>query len=75
MCETQYTHTHTQSDFLLVMLKDMIRVYPDLRVILMSATIDTSLFASYFDHAPIIEVLGKTFPVQGGWVGKAGSPC
>ena len=43
----------------------MIRVYPDLRVILMSATIDTSLFSRYYGNCPIIEVEGKTYPVQG----------
>lgn len=60
-----HPHSLTQSDFLLVMLKDMVQAYPELRVVLMSATIDTSLFAAYFDHAPVIEVMGKTFPVQG----------
>ncbi len=54
-----------QSDFLLVVLRDMVRVYPHLRVILMSATIDTSLFAAYFDHAPILEIVGRAFPVKG----------
>ncbi len=57
-----------QSDFLLVVLRDMVRVYPHLKVVLMSATIDTSLFAAYFDHAPILEIVGKAFPVQGVYV-------
>ena len=43
----------------------MLRVYPDLRVVLMSATIDTSLFSRYYGDCPIIEVEGKTHPVQG----------
>jgi ATP-dependent RNA helicase A len=42
----------------------MIRVYPDLRVILMSATIDTSLFSRYYGDCPVIEVEGKTYPIQ-----------
>jgi ATP-dependent RNA helicase A len=42
----------------------MIQTYPDLRVILMSATIDTSLFSRYFGDCPIIEVEGKAYPVQ-----------
>ena len=53
------------SDFLLVMLRDMVHINPDLRVILMSATIDTSLFSSYFESCPVVEVsagLGKKFP-------------
>lgn len=42
----------------------MIHVFPDLRVILMSATIDTSLFSKYFNNCPVIEVQGRAFPVQ-----------
>ena len=52
------------SDFLLVVLRDMVHTYPDMRVILMSATIDTSLFSSYFGNCPIVEVPGRAFPVQ-----------
>jgi len=54
-----------QSDFLLVVMRDMLRAYPSLRVVLMSATIDTSLFSSYFGNCPIIEIQGKIHPVQG----------
>ena len=59
------THTHMQSDFILVVLRDMVQTYPDLRVVLMSATIDTSLFSRYFTDCPIIEVEGKAYSVQG----------
>ncbi|XP_058120720.1 dosage compensation regulator [Anopheles ziemanni] len=52
------------SDFILVVLRDMVHTYPDLRVILMSATIDTTLFSSYFGDCPVLEVQGRTFPVQ-----------
>lgn len=52
------------SDFLLVVLRDMIHTYPDLRVILMSATIDTTLFSGYFGDCPVIEVEGRTHPVD-----------
>ncbi|XP_055390609.1 dosage compensation regulator [Condylostylus longicornis] len=52
------------SDFLLVVLRDMVHTYPDLRVILMSATIDTTLFSEYFGKCPVLEVPGRTFPVQ-----------
>ncbi|GFY54116.1 ATP-dependent RNA helicase A protein [Trichonephila inaurata madagascariensis] len=48
----------------MVVLRDMVRAFPQLRVILMSATIDTSLFQEYFGNCPIIEVSGETFPVQ-----------
>ncbi|XP_064520167.1 ATP-dependent RNA helicase A isoform X5 [Pseudopipra pipra] len=52
------------TDFLLVVLRDVIRAYPEIRVVLMSATIDTSMFCEYFFNCPIIEVYGRTFPVQ-----------
>ncbi|XP_037905675.1 dosage compensation regulator [Hermetia illucens] len=52
------------SDFLLVVLRDMVHTYPDLRVILMSATIDTTLFAEYFGGCPVLEIPGRAHPVQ-----------
>ncbi|XP_016931471.4 dosage compensation regulator mle isoform X1 [Drosophila suzukii] len=52
------------SDFLLVILRDMVDTYPDLHVILMSATIDTTLFSKYFGGCPVLEVPGRAFPVQ-----------
>lgn len=56
---------HPQTDFLMVVLRDVIHAFPDTRVILMSATIDTTMFREYFFNCPIIEVFGRTFPVQG----------
>nr|XP_008112926.1 PREDICTED: ATP-dependent RNA helicase A isoform X1 [Anolis carolinensis] len=52
------------TDFLLVVLRDVVQAYPEIRVILMSATIDTSMFCEYYFNCPIIEVFGRTFPVQ-----------
>lgn len=57
---------HLQTDFLIVVLRDVIQAYPEVRVVLMSATIDTSMFREYFFNCPIIEVFGRTFSVQGG---------
>lgn len=51
------------TDFIMVVLRDMVHTYPDLRVILMSATIDTTMFSKYFNDCPVIEVPGVTFPV------------
>ena len=56
-----------QTDFLLVVLRDMVRTYQGLRVILMSATVDTSLFTDYFGQVTVVEVYGRVFPVQGRW--------
>ena len=54
-----------QTVFLLVLLRDMVQNFPDLRVILMSATIDTTLFCDYFTGCRVVEVRGRVHPVQG----------
>ncbi|XP_015579120.2 DExH-box ATP-dependent RNA helicase DExH5, mitochondrial isoform X2 [Ricinus communis] len=51
-------------DFLLIVLKDLLPHRPDLRLILMSATLDAELFSSYFDGAPILRIPGFTYPVR-----------
>lgn len=51
------------SDFIMVVLRDMVHTYPDLRVILMSATIDTTLFSNYFGNCPVVEIVGRTHSV------------
>ena len=51
-------------DFLLGYLKQLLPRRPDLRVIVTSATIDVERFAALFDDAPIIEVSGRTYPVE-----------
>ncbi len=51
-------------DFLLGYLKRLLPRRPDLRVIITSATIDPERFARHFDGAPVVEVSGRTFPVE-----------
>jgi len=51
-------------DFLLGYLKRLLPKRPDLKIIITSATIDTQRFASHFNNAPVIEVSGRTFPVE-----------
>ena len=51
-------------DFLLGYLKTLLPRRPDLKVIITSATIDLQRFSEHFDDAPIIEVSGRTFPVD-----------
>lgn len=51
-------------DFLLGYLQTLLPKRPDLKVIITSATIDTQAFAAAFGGAPIIEVSGRTFPVE-----------
>lgn len=51
-------------DFLLGYLKQLLPRRPDLKVIITSATIDTDKFSAHFNDAPIIEVSGRTYPVD-----------
>ena len=51
-------------DFLLGYLKMLLPQRPDLKLIVTSATIDTERFSRHFDDAPVIEVSGRTYPVE-----------
>ncbi|RZA05293.1 MAG: ATP-dependent RNA helicase HrpA, partial [Moraxellaceae bacterium] len=51
-------------DFLLGYLKQLLPRRPDLKLIITSATIDLQRFSEHFDNAPIIEVSGRTYPVD-----------
>lgn len=53
-----------ESDFLLLILRDLLKVRKDLTVILMSATLNADLFSKYFAGCPVIEIPGRTFPVE-----------
>jgi ATP-dependent RNA helicase HrpA len=51
-------------DFILGYLKQLLPRRPDLKVIVTSATIDTERFSHHFGGAPIVEVSGRTYPVE-----------
>lgn len=51
-------------DFLLGYLKQLLPRRPDLKLIVTSATIDTARFSAHFANAPVIEVTGRTYPVD-----------
>ncbi len=51
-------------DFLLGYLKQLLHKRPDLKVIVTSATIDAERFSKHFNDAPVIEVSGRTYPVE-----------
>ena len=51
-------------DFLLGYLKQLLPRRPELKLIVTSATIDTARFSEHFGGAPIIEVSGRTYPVE-----------
>ncbi|CAH0598209.1 unnamed protein product [Chrysodeixis includens] len=52
------------TDVILLLLKRALNINPDLKIVIMSATLDTGVFTSYFDQCPIIEVPGRTHPVE-----------
>ncbi|MGW8700522.1 ATP-dependent RNA helicase HrpA [Streptomyces eurythermus] len=51
-------------DFLLGYLAQLLPRRPDLKVVITSATIDPERFSRHFGDAPIIEVSGRTYPVE-----------
>ncbi|MFD8691793.1 ATP-dependent RNA helicase HrpA [Streptomyces sp. NPDC059651] len=51
-------------DFLLGYLARLLPKRPDLKVVITSATIDPERFARHFGEAPIVEVSGRTYPVE-----------
>ena len=51
-------------DFLLGYLRELLPRRPDLKVIVTSATIEPKRFADHFGGAPVIEVSGRTYPVE-----------
>jgi len=51
-------------DFLLGYLRELLPRRPDLKVIVTSATIEPGRFAAHFNGAPIVEVSGRTYPVE-----------
>ncbi|KAF8496667.1 P-loop containing nucleoside triphosphate hydrolase protein [Gautieria morchelliformis] len=72
------------SDFILIVLKTLIEHRKDLKVILMSATMDAQKISDFFGGCPMLHVPGRTFPVEvrfledsieyTGWSIKEGSP-
>ncbi|HEY3609607.1 MAG TPA: ATP-dependent RNA helicase HrpA, partial [Pseudonocardiaceae bacterium] len=51
-------------DFILGYLRQLLPRRPDLKVIITSATIDPDRFSRHFDDAPVVEVSGRTYPVE-----------
>ncbi|KAK6505148.1 hypothetical protein TWF481_007069 [Arthrobotrys musiformis] len=52
------------SDFLLVLMKRLLTKRKDLKLVLMSATLDARVFAEYFGNVQIVNIEGRTFPVN-----------
>ncbi|XP_050304202.1 3'-5' RNA helicase YTHDC2-like isoform X2 [Anthonomus grandis grandis] len=52
------------SDFLLICLKQNLSNFPNLKVILMSATVDTTKFQTYFNSSAVLSIPGRLYPIQ-----------
>lgn len=52
------------SDFLLIVLRRLMQKRPDLKLVLMSATVDAQRFSSYLGGVPVLNIPGRTFPVE-----------
>ncbi|CAF3255377.1 unnamed protein product [Rotaria socialis] len=55
---------HLFTDFILGIIKCLITQRRDLKVILMSATINIELFSKYFDNCPVVKVPGRLYKIQ-----------
>lgn len=52
------------SDFLLIILRRLLKERPNLKLVLMSATVDARRFSTYLHGAPILDIPGRMFPVE-----------
>lgn len=58
-------HERTLStDILMGVIKGILKKRKDLKVVVMSATLDASKFQTYFDNAPLLKIPGRTYPVE-----------
>ena len=53
-----------ETDVLFGLLKETHRLRPDLKILIMSATLDVAKFSDFFDECPIFEIPGRTYPVE-----------
>ncbi|RDX56021.1 P-loop containing nucleoside triphosphate hydrolase protein [Lentinus brumalis] len=53
-----------ESDFLLIVLKSLLVQRPELKIVLMSATLEAGKISNYFGGCPVLSVPGRTFPVD-----------
>mmetsp|Transcript_3416 Transcript_3416/g.4807 ORF Transcript_3416/g.4807 Transcript_3416/m.4807 type:complete len:716 (+) Transcript_3416:230-2377(+) len=58
-------HERTLStDVLMGLMKELLNNRPDLKLVVMSATLDAEKFQAYFNNAPLLRVPGRVFPVE-----------
>jgi ATP-dependent RNA helicase DHX36 len=52
------------SDFLLIILRDLLKMRTDLKLVLMSATLNAEMFSTYFHGCPVLVIPGYSYPVE-----------
>ncbi|CAJ0582765.1 unnamed protein product, partial [Mesorhabditis spiculigera] len=52
------------TDILMGLIKEIVKQRKDIKVVIMSATLDAGKFQTYFDNCPLMSVPGRTFPVE-----------
>jgi ATP-dependent RNA helicase DHX36 len=52
------------TDFALIILKELLKRRPSLKLVLMSATLDKDIFATYFEACATVSITGRAFPVR-----------
>lgn len=52
------------TDILMGLIKEIIKHRSDIKIVVMSATLDAGKFQTYFDNCPLMSVPGRTFPVE-----------
>lgn len=52
------------TDILMGLIKEIIKQRQDLKIVVMSATLDAGKFQNYFEHCPLLSVPGRTYPVE-----------
>ena len=60
-----------ETDLLFIVLRELLKKRTNLRIVLMSATVDARKFSDYFDGAPVLDIPGRTFPVEIGFLEDA----
>ncbi|KIX98109.1 uncharacterized protein Z520_06189 [Fonsecaea multimorphosa CBS 102226] len=58
-------------DLLFIALQKLLKRRSTLKIVLMSATVDAKKFSDYFDGAPVLDLPGRTFPVEVGFLEDA----
>ncbi|VDN51022.1 unnamed protein product [Dracunculus medinensis] len=52
------------TDILMGLIKEIVRQRNDIKIVVMSATLDSGKFQNYFENCPLMSVPGRTFPVE-----------